>query len=130
MIYNLGAYVVAQLPAIDFAINGWTKKSPENSVMLRQTGGDVIHHYDRSDYAVQFLSRAGSSVEAKEQIDAVFNLLKNKLGVALPEKVMEDATVYPKVQTYRIVPMQLPGYIGADDANLEMWSVNFIVTTD
>ncbi len=129
MIYNLGAYVVAQLPAIDFAINGWIKGSPENSVMLRQTGGDVIHHYDRSDYAVQFISRAGSSAEAKEQIDDVFNLLKNKLHVLLPEKTV-NAIVYPAVQTYRIVPMQAPGYIGADDANLEMWSVNFIITTD
>ena len=129
MIYNLGAYLVTQLPAIDFVINGWIKSSPANSVMLRQTGGDVIHHYDRSDYAVQFLSRAESSVAAKEQIDAVYNLLKNKLGILLPAKTV-NAIVYPEVQTYRIVPMQVPGYIGADNANLEMWSVNFIVTTD
>ena len=96
--------------------------------MLRQTGGDVVHHYDRSDLAVQFLSRAGSSVVAKEQIDDVYELLKNKLRILLPEKTVK-AKVYPAVQTYRIVPMQVPGYIGADDVNLEMWSVNFIITT-
>ena len=129
MIYNLGAYVVAELPAIDFAVNGWIITSPENSVMLRQTGGDVVHHYDRSDLAVQFLSRAESSVVAKEQIDDVYELLKNKLRILLPEKTV-NAIVYPAVQTYRIVPMQAPGYIGADDVNLEMWSANFIITTD
>jgi len=129
MIYNLGAYLVAQLPAIEFAVNGWTKASPVNSVMVRQTGGDVVHHYDRSDYAVQFLSRAESSETAKEQIDDVYELLKNKLRVLLPAKTV-NAIVYPAVQTYRIVPVQIPGYIGADNANLEMWSVNFIITTN
>lgn len=129
MIYNLGEYVITQLPDIDFVINGWIKNSPAESVMLRQTGGDPMHHYDRSDFAVQFLSRAESSITAKEQIDDVYELLKNKLGVLLPAKTVKGK-LYPAVKTYRIVPMQIPGYIGADDANLEMWSVNFIVTTD
>ena len=128
MIYNLTGYLVTQLPAIKFVANGWVKTSPVESVMLRQTGGDVVHHYDRSDFAVQFLSRAESSVIAKELIDDVYEKLKNKLRILLPAKTV-NAIVYPAVQTYRIVPVQIPGYIGADNANLEMWSVNFIITT-
>lgn len=134
MIYNLGEYVITQLPSIDFVINGWAKNSPGESVMLRQTGGDVQHDIDRSDPVVQFLSRAGSSIVAKKQIDDVYELLKNKLGVLLPAKTIDEGTirevVYPAIKTYRIVPIQVPGYIGADNANHEMWSCNFIVTTD
>ena len=129
MIYNLTAYLVTNLPAVDFVANGWTEESPANSVLVRQTGGDVVHHYDRTDFAVQFISRAESAVVAKEQIDDVYDLLKNKLGVLLAAKTI-NTVVYPAVQTYRIVPMQAPGYIGADDVNGEMWSVNFIITTD
>ena len=101
--------------------------------MLRQTGGEVQHDINRSDPVVQFLSRAGSSIVAKKQIDDVYELLKNKLGVLLPAKTIDEGTVreivYPAVKTYRIVPNQLPGYIGADNTNHEMWSVNFTITT-
>ncbi len=129
MIYNLMAYVILKLPLLNFVPNGWSKNSPVNSVMLRQTGGVVQHHYDRSDFAIQFLSRAESSIIAKEQIDSVYNLLKNQLNILLPAKTI-NLIVYPAVQTYRIVPIQIPGYIGADDINMEMWSVNFTITTD
>jgi len=129
MIYNLMGYLITQLPAIDFVANGWVEASPVNSVLLRQSGGDFANWYSRKDFAIQILSRAETSVVAKEQIDDVFDLLKNKLRLLLPAKTV-NSVVYPAVQTYQTSPVQVPGYIGADEANLEMWSVNFRITTD
>ena len=129
MIYNLTSYLATQLPTIDFVVNGWVKGSPSDSVMLRQTGGNIEHWYPRKDFAIQILSRAETSVVAKEMIDDVFDLLKNKLQLLLPAKTV-NSVVYPAVQTYQTSPVQVPGSIGADEANLEIWSVNFIITTD
>ena len=128
MIYNLVEYLVIQLAAIDFVANSWGTKSPSDAVLVTQSGGDVSHYYDRSDHGVQVLSRAGSAVVAKEQIDNVYELLKNKFRILLPAVTVNEV-VYAAVQTYQISPIQTPAHIGADDANLEMWSVNFVITT-
>jgi len=129
MIYNLTAYLKVQLATINFIVNGWSQDSPEASVMLRQTGGVVQHWYDRTDWAVQIMSRSNNVVESKTLIDSVFNVLKNKFGITLPE-VTVNAVVHAAVKTYQISPIQQPGYIGADEKHLEMWSVNFTITTD
>ena len=128
MIYNLVAYLVIQLPALDFVANGWSPESDQNSIMVRQSGGTVGHWFPRTDYNVQIISRAKNAVLAKSQIEEVYSELKNKFGIELPE-VTVDA-VYVAVKTYQISPIEAPGYIGADETHLEMWSLNLIVTTD
>lgn len=128
MIYNLTQYLIINLAAIDFIANGWNPDSSKNSIMIRETGGDVKHFYNRTDWTVQILSRAEEVNIAKENIDNVYNLLKNKYGVLLPEVIVNSKT-YLAVKTYQISPLQSPEYLGADEKHLELFSFNIIVTT-
>ncbi len=128
MIYNLKKYLTINLPDITFYSNGWRPKSEHDSVMILQSGGDPQHWYNRTDWTVQIMSRAENIVNAKELIDAVYNKLKNRYGLELPA-ITVDSILYPLVKTYQISPLQAPSYIGADKANLEMWSFNLIITT-
>jgi len=129
VIYNLVAYLVAQLAALDFVANGWSQDSPQNSVMVKQSGGTVGHWFPRTDYNVQIISRAKRPVLARSQIYQVYSEMKNKFGIELPQ-VTVDAVVHAAVQTYQISPIEAPGYIGADETHLEMWSLNLVITTD
>ena len=128
MIYNLIEYLRVQLSAIQFVANGFSQDSPIESITVIQTSGDPQHWYSRTDWSVQLMSRSDSSVIAKENIDSVYALLKNKYGLTLPS-VTVNGTLYGSIITYQISPIQTPGYIGADDNNLEMWSFNVIITT-
>lgn len=114
---------------IEFVANAWTEESPINSILVICNGGEPSHFVSRTDWTIQILSRAESSVKSKMQIDLVYNLLKNRFRVKLPFVVV-DKIDYPEVQTYQIVPIQAPGYLGADKINLEMWSYNLIVVTE
>ena len=128
MIFNLVKYLTDQLGTITFYTNGWRPDSEKNSVMVSQSGGESQHWYDRTDWTVQIISRAENTVEAKEQIDSVYDLLKNKFGLTLTA-VTVNGILYTAKETYQISPLQVPGYLGTDDANLEMWSFNIRVTT-
>ena len=128
MIYNLVKYLSDQLPALSFVTNGWEPNSERNSIMIRQTGGDQ-KPFNRKDYMAQVMSRAKNTVIAKTQVDAVFDLLKYKYGLLLPA-VTIGVVVHAAVQTYQVAPIALPGYIGADNENLEMWSFSLTITTE
>ena len=128
MIYNLVKYLTIQLPALNFVANGWSPESPQDSIMVRQSGGTVGHWFPRTDYNVQIISRAKNVVLSKSQIEQVYSELKNKFGLLLPEVTVDE--VFAAVQTYQISPIEVPGYIGADETHLEMWSLNLIITTD
>ncbi len=128
MIYNLRSYLTINLPDIIFYANGWRPDSEHDSVMVLQNGGDPLPWFDRTNWTVQIMSRAENIVNAKKLIDAVYNKLKNRYGLELPA-ITVGSTVYPLVKTYQISPLQAPGYIGADKANLEMWSFNLRITT-
>jgi len=84
MIYNLRKYLTLNLPDITFYANGWRPSSARDSVMILQSGGDPKPWYDRTDWTVQVMSRAENIVNAKEQIDEVYEELKNRYGLELP----------------------------------------------
>ena len=128
MIYNLVQYLTTELVTTSFVANGWMANSPQNSVLVKQSGGDVKHFYERSDWRVQILSRAENIVTSKEQIELVYAKLKNKFGLLLPQ-VTVNGIIFAAVKTYQISPIQVPGYLGADEMNLEMWAFNLIITT-
>lgn len=128
MIYNLVAYLTAQLSLLNFVANGWDPDSAQDSISVVDTGGDPAHFHPRTDWAVQILSRANEVNVAKSQADSVYALLKNKFGITLPE-VTVDAIVYPAIKTYQISPNQTPGYLGADEKHLEMFSFNLNIIT-
>jgi maltose-binding protein MalE len=128
MIYNLVEYLRLQLPTLNFIANGWDPDSEQNSIVINDTGGDPNHWIPRTDWAIQIISRANSVTLAKEQADTVYNLLKNKIGITLPQVTVNDI-VYKAVKTYQISPMQTPGYLGADEKHLEMFSFNIVLIT-
>ena len=128
MIYNLVKYLSDDLPALSFVANGWEPNSERDSIMVRQSGG-TAKQYNRNDYMVQIISRAKNVVIAKTQIETVFAKLKYKYGLELTA-VTIGVVVHDAVKTYQIAPIELPGYVGADKTNLEMWSFNSVITTE
>jgi len=129
MIYNLAQYLIVNLVTIKFVVNGFSPDSDQDEIMISETGGEPQHWYDRTDWAVQILSRGKSVNVAKKQIEDVYEKLKNRLGLLLPE-ITVDGVVYPAIQTYQISPIQTPGYLGANEENMEMFSFNLTITTD
>lgn len=128
MIYNLAQYLIVNLPTINFVVNGFSPDSNQDEVMISETGGEPQHWYNRTDWTVQILSRGKNVNVAKKQIDDVYEELKNKFGLLLPEVII-GGVVYSAIQTYQISPIQTPGYLGANEENMEMFSFNLIVIT-
>ncbi|MHA1302138.1 MAG: phage tail terminator protein [Candidatus Heimdallarchaeaceae archaeon] len=128
MIYNLAQHLIVNLPTINFVVNGFSPDSNQDEVMISETGGEPQHWYNRTDWTVQILSRGKNVSIAKSNIDSVYNLLKNKIGLLLP-KVTVEGIVYPAIQTYQISPIQTPGYLGTNEENMEMFSFNLIIIT-
>jgi hypothetical protein len=129
MIYNLVAYLKTQYPLLNFVVNGWAPDSPTDSIMVRERGGPTQHFYNRTDYNVQVMSRSKEMTVARTQIQQVYSAMKNKFGIELPS-VTVDGTLFAAVKTYQISPVEAPGAIGADESNLEMFSLNLVITTD
>jgi hypothetical protein len=128
MIYNLVNYLLTQLPTIEFVANGFNKQSPDEAMLVQQTGGDHNHRDIRKDYTIQFLCRSRDSVDGKGIAEQVYAEMQNKFRVLLPEVIIATVT-YPEVQTAQISPIQLPAYIGTDEEGRHMWSFNMVVTT-
>ena len=123
MIYNLAKYLIDNFPGYTFTVNGFQKDSPVNCINIMDTGGDTDHWYDRTEATAQILVRAHDNVIGKEQVDDVFDLMKNRFGLLLPSVVVNGIT-YPELQTAQISPMQLPESLGADDAGRFLWVFN------
>lgn len=128
MIFNLVEYISRRLPNLNIVANGFDPDSKEDQVMVSETGGEPQHFYDRTDWTIQVLSRSGSAAKARINIDAIYELLKNKFGVVLP-RVVVDSVRFPRITAYQISPIQTPAYLGATVENLELFSFNLTVTT-
>lgn len=126
--YNLFQYLKTLLPAISFVVNGYGPKSPDDCIKINMTSGDPTHWYVRNDWSLQLLSRSKDMEVSKSIIQQVYNAILNKFGLQLPEYTL-GSLVFPAIKAYRIVPMQTPGYIGADNAGREMFSFNITLTT-
>ncbi len=125
MIYNLYEYVVPLFPSINFLIDGYEQDdNKDKAILLKSNGGDPMHWFDRTDFMVQMLSSAKSKVSCKQNIDMVYNELKNRFGLTLPVATV-GAVTYPEIKTAQISPIQSPGYIGTDEDANHLYSVNF-----
>ena len=127
MIYNLVTYLITQFPSINFVTDGWSKASPETAVLISQSGGTEDNYTGRRDYTVQLMSRSKSQSTARTNIEAVADDLKNRFGLVLPA-VTIAGKVYPELKTYRIVKIQVPGYIGTTEESYQLYSFNITVT--
>jgi hypothetical protein len=128
MIYNLVQYVINNLSSLNIIANGFDPDSNSDQIMINVTGGEPQHFYNRTDWTVQILSRSKNVTTAKKQIEQVYNLLKNKFAIVLPQ-VIVDGVTYPTITAWQISPIQAPGYLGANQESIEMFSFNSIVTT-
>lgn len=127
MIYNLFKYLQNTFPALSFVVDGWEDEDQIESIQVRQTGGDVQHWFVRQDITFQFLSRSESKVLSKQNIELVYNDLRNRFGLTLPANTVGGKT-YPALKTAQISPLQVPGYIGTDQNKYHLYSVNFVIT--
>ena len=128
MIYNLFSYLKINLPDIVLIAGGLGINSPQECICVIDSGGAPDHDGLKTDHSVQILGRGLDSNKVRVRIYSVYNLLKNRFSLVLPEISVGD-TIFPEVKTYQISPNQSPGYLGSDGSNLEMWSFNLIVTT-
>lgn len=126
--YNLHEYLKTELPAINFVVNGYGPDSPEDCIKINLTSGDPQHFYERNDWFIQLLGRSKKIETTKDEIFQAYFKVRNKFGLQLPEATL-GSLVYPAIKVYRIVPMQVPSYIGADNAGREMFSFNITLTT-
>lgn len=130
MIYNLVEYLETELPALVFTSNGWLPDTQEEALTVIENGGETIPVINRKNYAIQILSRANSKTVARANIYTVFNQLNERYTTLVLPAVTVDGILFPAVNTYQILANQIPGYIGSSDSNLEMYSVNFRITTE
>ena len=127
MIFNLSKYVSDGTGIVPWT-NGIDPTLDNQGLQLIQTGGQDKSRGLKVDRTVQFISAEVSRVKAYQTITTVYEFLKNRFIVALPE-VTVDSIVYPAVRVAQFIPIQEPGYIGTDENGLHQWSVNIQVTT-
>lgn len=126
--YNLFQYLKTIHPSIPFVVNGYGPRSPDTCIKINLSSGLPAHWYRRNDWSIQLLSRSDKLVISKTIIQEVYNSIENRFGLQLPEYTL-GSLVFPTVKAYRIVPIQTPGYIGADENGREMFSFNITLTT-
>lgn len=127
--FNLLQYLQTEIPALNYSVNGYGPTSPEDCIMIQGDSGEINHWYDRKDWQVQIISRAASRTGARVNSYTVFEKLKNRFGLELPD-VTVDGELFEGFKTYQISPIQSPGYIGSDEAGREMFSFNITLTTE
>jgi len=128
MIYNLAKYIDDNT-TIDLITNGYNPATEGDGVNIILSGGSDDSRGLKIDDNVQFLSRSTDQVTAYELIREVFDLLKNRFKILLPEVTVKNK-VYPAVEVSQMLPRQTPGYIGTNNNGLHQWSVNFQITTE
>lgn len=129
MIYNLVSYLSSQLSNYNYVVNGWQQGTPDNALMVSESNGDAADWIDRNDFFVQIMSRSQNKTVAKKQLQDTYNILQKKFGLTLPS-VTIGSDNYPEVKTWKIVALQLPGFIGNDENGRALFSVNFNITTN
>ena len=129
IVYNLVKYLSTNLPTINFVCNGLQKNSPDELVEIDESGGVPNQYHNRNDYIIRMLSRSISKPSARKYLSDVYTLIHKKFGLLLPEETVASVT-YPEVQTYRIVGTTLPVSQGSDENGKNLFSVNFIITTE
>jgi len=127
MIFNLVAYLKAQLGTYTFIANGWRKDSPDESITVNDDGGTPDHYDFKVDLTVQIIARSRDSVTSRKYAEDTYNKLLNRFGLTLPEVTINLVT-YSAVDTAQISPIQRPAFIGMDDEGRALYSFNIQIT--
>jgi len=126
MIYNLANNLITYFNTYEFVINGFQPNSPNECILISDTGGSPGHYYDRTDYRIQFLIRSLDVVTGKKVADEIYAYVKNKFHWVLPAVTVGGKT-YPEVKVAQISPIQSPGSIGPDEEGRWLFSFNSYV---
>lgn len=127
MIYNLVEYI-NQNTSLNLDCNGFKPNSPDQSVSINEGSGDEQPWFDRVDTTVQCVSRARDKTDARVNAYEVYNLIKKKYGLELPE-VTVKSTTYPAVTGWGIRPITTPQYAYDDDSGRAIYTFSVEVTT-
>ena len=131
MIYNLVQYIKNSIAGYEVTCNGWQAGTTDRAANVSESGGDPHPWIKRNDFNIQIIARAKVKTTARVDIMAIYTLLHKHgwAGLTLPSATV-DSIIYPAVKVWKIVAVQLPGYIGADANGREEFSVNFTITTE
>lgn len=127
IIFNLQAWLAVQAPDIVTVAGGFLEGSPEECTALLDNGGDVSVEIDRTDAAIQTITRSTSRVRAGRIANELASIMRGRFGgLTLPEVTVEG-DIYPEAEVWSFKPQSKPGYIGIDENRLHLWSANFTV---
>ncbi len=127
ILYNLQAWLATEDPSIVTVAGGFLENSPQEVTAIIDNGGNVLPWYERTDVAIQTITRSVSRVSAGHIANTLTAIMRGRFGgVTLPEVTVEKE-VYPEVVAWSFVPQSKPGYIGIDENRLHMWSANFTI---
>ena len=127
MIYNLQKFIQDQT-GITVRTFGWGTQSSYEGQILKLSGGETQNRDIRTDTRVQVVWRGQDADETYQRAETLHNFLKNRYGEEMPEVIIKGKT-YPAITAWRINPIQDPGWIGVDVNGMQMFSANYIITT-
>ena len=97
----------------------------ERATRAQETGGPEYPDLpDRTDVAIQFLSRAKEYQDAKDDSQEIHDFLHGLTGIKLPLYTGESGCNYVAME---IEAVGAPGYMEQDENSRHMFSLNIVV---
>ena len=127
MIYNLVEYIDNNT-SLTLNCNGFNPDSPDETVCINEGSGNERPWFDRKDALVQFVSRARNKITSRSNAYTIYNLVKKKYHLTLPE-VTIGSTTYPEITGWAIRPVEVPQYAYDDDSGRAVYTFTVEVTT-
>jgi len=127
MIYNLAKYITNNT-SLTINVNGFSPSSPDETICINEGSGKEMPWFDREDTLVQFVSRSTDKVTARENAYTIYNLIKKRYGLTLPE-VTIGSTIYTEVTGWGLRPVNKPQYAFDDENGRANYTFTIEVTT-
>lgn len=127
MIYNLVKYIDDNT-SLTVVANGFNPGSPDSAICINEGSGDERPWFDRKDTIVQCVSRAMDPTEARANAYTIYNLIKKKYGLTLPE-ITVNGIIYAATTGWAIRPVNTPQYAFDDNSGRAVYTFSVEVTT-
>jgi hypothetical protein len=130
MIYNLHLWIKTQFPSLPIYTNGFDPTSPDDGLEMNEGPGEDQSLWNRQDTVVQFVSRAKTKPNARENAINVYNYIAKRIGECILPAVTVDSVVYPALSMWAVRPVSKPQYVGDDTNGRHLFSFSVEITTD
>jgi hypothetical protein len=127
MIYNLVKYITNNT-SLTIVANGFNPTTPDTAISVNEGSGIEQPFFDRKDTVVQCVSRAMDKTESRANAYTIYNLIKKKYALTLPE-VTVNSVVYSAVTGWGLRPVGTPSYAYDDDSGRSVYTFSVEVTT-